>query len=159
MITSSYPLPQKYTEWKSCNNSNTWTYSYSKETSSIYRKTNSISRNTQDLEVLIIFPRNSIFYYTDDPPANVIIYMCKINVEKSVRWPKWWSGKTRQKQLYYTKISPKYLVRLRKTCEILLPINILLFFLCRIYILLNTVDKHNKEVYKQYDTKICNKNM
>lgn len=100
MITSSYPLPQKYTEWKSCNNSNTWTYLYSKETSSIYRKTNSISRNTQDREVLIIFPRNSIFYYTDDPPPNVIIYMWKINVEKSVRWPKWWSGKTRQKQLY-----------------------------------------------------------
>lgn len=53
----------------------------------------------------------------------------------------------------------KYLVRLRKTCEILLPINILLFFLCRIYILLNTVDENDKEVYKQYDTKICNKNM
>lgn len=104
MITSSYPLPQKIHWMKSCNNSNTWTYSYSKETSSIYRKTNSISRNTQDREVLIIFPRNSIFYYTDDPPANVIIYMCKINVEKSVRWPKWWSGKTRQKQLYSLKI-------------------------------------------------------
>lgn len=98
------PFHKKYTEWKSCNNSNTWTYSYSKETSSIYRKTNSISRNTQDREVLIISPRNSIFYYTDDPPANVIIYMWKINVEKSVRWPKWWSGKTRQKQLYSLKI-------------------------------------------------------
>lgn len=60
-------------------------------------------------------------------------------------------------------IPSKYLVRLRKTCEILLPINIMLFFLCRIYILLNTVDEHDKEVYKQYvylfDTKICNKNM
>lgn len=56
-------------------------------------------------------------------------------------------------------IPSKYLVRLRKTCEILLPINILLFFLCRIYILLNTVDEHDKEVYKQYDIKICNKNM
>lgn len=44
-------------------------------------------------EFLIIFPRNSIFYYTDDPPTNVIIYMCKINVEKSVRWPRWRSEK------------------------------------------------------------------